>query len=280
MKTIAEAVQDYLALRRSLGFKLKKHRRLLEEFVKFLEQKRTSRITSLLALEWPVEPQHLQPVEWAARLSILRGFARYWSATDPMTEVPPSGLLSHRRNRAKPYLYSDEQIRQLLEAARTMPATHRLQPWTYHCLLGLLAVTGLRISEALNLSPADIDWSEGILTIRNSKFGKSRLIPLHASSLTVLADYAARRDSLFAGRNAAYFFPSRRAGRLDEGQVRRTLASVVPPPAAVRDCMTSVIDSQSRRCCTGTTTEKTSDGVYLSCPPISATDMSPIPIGT
>jgi integrase len=222
VKTIAEAVRDYLALRRSLGFKLKKHRPLLEEFAKFLEQKRTSRITSLLALEWAVEPQHLQPVEWAARLSILRGFARYWSATDPMTEVPPFGLLSHRRNRAKPYLYSDEQIRQLLEAARTMRATHGLQPWTYHCLLGLLAVTGLRISEALNLRPADIDWSEGILTIRNSKFGKSRLVPLHTSSLTVLADYAARRDCLFAGRNAAYFFPSRRAGRLDEGQVRRT----------------------------------------------------------
>ena len=205
MKTIAEAVRDYLALRRSLGFKLKKHRRLLEEFVKFLEQKRTSRITSLLALEWAVEPQHLQPVEWAARLSILRGFARYWSATDPMTEVPPSGLLLHRRNRAKPYLYSDEQIRQLLEAARTMPATHGLQPWTYHCLFGLLTVTGLRISEVLALTRDDVDLRNGLLTIRGAKFGKTRLVPLHPSTRRALSRYVQQRDGLLNPPRAANF---------------------------------------------------------------------------
>ena len=151
MKTVREAVGDYLALRRSLGFKLKKHQRFLEEFASFLEQESTSQITSRLALLWATQPQHIQPAEWAARLSVVRGFARYWSATDATTEVPPDGLLPYRPRRAKPYLYSDEQIDQLLETAKNMPAAHTLQPWTYHCLLGLLAVAGLRISEALNL---------------------------------------------------------------------------------------------------------------------------------
>ncbi|HVI79186.1 MAG TPA: tyrosine-type recombinase/integrase, partial [Candidatus Acidoferrum sp.] len=214
-------VQDYLSLRRGLGFKLKRHTRLLKEFVSFLEQADASQITSRLALQWATEPQHIQQAEWAARLSVVRGFARYWSATDPATEVPPEGLLPYRHRRAKPYLYSDEQVHQLLEAAKNMPTTHSLQPWTYHCLFGLLAVTGLRISEALNLRSTDVDWSEGILTIRDSKFSKSRLIPLHSSSLKVLFDYGARRDRLFAERKTPYFFCSRYDGRLDDGQVRR-----------------------------------------------------------
>jgi integrase len=221
MRALEEAIQDYLVLRRSLGFKLKKHSRFLKEFALFLEQAGASRITSRLALQWATEPQYIQQAEWAARLSVVRGFARYWSATDPLTEIPPNGLLPYRPARAKPHLYSDEQILRLLEAAKSMPATHSLQPWTYYCLLGLLAVTGLRISEALNLRSIDVDWTEGILTIRGAKFGKSRLIPLHASSLHVLSDYSARRDRLFADRKAPFFFCSRYGGRLDEGQVRR-----------------------------------------------------------
>ncbi len=221
MKTVREAMEDYLTLRRGLGFKLKKHQRFLQEFASFIEQESTSQINSRLALLWATQPKHIQPSEWAARLAVVRGFARYWSATDTTTEVPPDGLLPFRPRRAKPYLYSEEQIVQLLEAAKDMPVTHSLQPWTYHCLLGLLAVTGLRISEALNLRCADIDWSEGVLTIREAKFGKSRLVPLNASSLKVLSDYAVRRNQLFASRDSGYFFPSRRGARLDEGQVRR-----------------------------------------------------------
>ena len=221
MKALKEGIQDYLSLRRSLGFKLKKHSRFLREFALFLEQEDAGRITTRLALQWATQPGHIKQAEWVARLSVVRGFARYWSATDPMTEIPLEGLLPYRPSRAKPYLYSDEQIHQLLEAAKNMPTTHSLQPWTYHCLFGLLAVTGLRISEALNLRSVDVDWSEGILTIRDSKFGKSRLIPLHTSTLKVLSDYGSRRDRLFANRKTPYFFCSRYDGRLDEGQVRR-----------------------------------------------------------
>ncbi len=107
MTTLKEAMQDYLVLRRGLGFKLKKHSRCLKEFASFLEQAGASQITTRLALQWATEPQHVQQVEWAARLSVVRGFARYWSATDPMTEIPPEGLLPYRHSRPKPYLYSD-----------------------------------------------------------------------------------------------------------------------------------------------------------------------------
>lgn len=220
MKTLHQAAQAYVALRRSLGFKLKIHQRLLEDFVAFLEKEGEPRITSKVALRWATKPQHLQPSEWAARLSIVRGFARYWSATDPTTEIPLNGMLSSGHSRPRPYIYSEEQVQQLLEAARGIRATHSLQPWTYHCLIGLLAVSGLRISEALNLRPEDVDWSEGVLSIRKTKFRKARLIPLHSSTLKVISDYADHRDRVFEKRN--YFFPSRFNGRLDEGQVRRT----------------------------------------------------------
>jgi len=226
MKTWQEAVQGYLALRCNLGFKLKPHHRYLKEFSSFLQQKGISRISSRLALEWATQPQRLHPSVWAARLTAVRGFARYWSATDPSTEVPLPGLLPYRPPRAKPYLYSDEQIQRLLEAAKSMKARHPLQPWTYYCLLGLLTVTGLRISEALNLQNQDIDWAEGIVTIRDAKFGKTRLVPLHRSTLDVLADYVARRDRLFPKRNTAHLFPSRRGTRLQENQVRLTFCSL------------------------------------------------------
>jgi integrase len=226
MKALKEGIQDYLSLRRSLGFKLKKHSRFLRDFALFLEQEDASRITTRLALQWATQPEHIKQAEWAARLSVVRGFARYWSAMDAATEIPPEGLLPFRPGRARPYLYSDAQIQQLLDAARNMPTTHSLQPWTYHCLFGLLAVTGLRISEALNLRSGDVDWAEGILTIRASKFGKSRLIPLHPSSIKVLSDYSSRRDRLFAARKTPYFFCSRYDGRLDEGQVRRVFYAV------------------------------------------------------
>ena len=221
MSAVKQAVAEYLALRRGLGFKLKKHSRMLSEFATFLEEQGALHITSQLALRWATEPQNIQQSEWAARLSVVRGFARYWSATDPATEVPPEGLLPFRPRRATPYLYSDGEIRRLLEAARGMRSTHSLQPWTYHCLLGLLSVTGMRISEALNLHCTDVDWSDGVIRIADSKFRKSRLVPLHGSTVEILRDYDAERDRVFVRRKSPYFFCSQRDGRLDAGQVRR-----------------------------------------------------------
>jgi integrase/recombinase XerD len=222
MSQLRKAVRDYLAMRRGLGFKLAKHERALQEFVSFLARKRSSSITVNLALEWATLNANHKPYDWAARLSIVRGFARHWSATDSSTEVPPLGLLSYRPPRARPYFYSDQEIRALLKAARDRRSIDPLRPRTYYCLFGLLAVTGLRLGEALNLRTEDMNWSEDILTIRGAKFGKSRLVPVHASTRKVLADYVKRRDRRFGERTEGHFLVNKNGNRLDKGEVHRT----------------------------------------------------------
>jgi len=206
MKPLDQAVEDYLALRRSLGFKLREYGECLQEFVAFLETNGSSRITTKLALEYATQRQHEKPVSWSRRLGIIRGFATYRSGADSKTEIPPIGLLRFRSQRARPYVYSQDEIRRLLEAALKIESPNELQPHTYHCLFGLLAVSGLRVGEAINLQPQDVDWSEGVLTIRGAKFGKTRAVPLHQSTLAVLSDYAKRRDEWFAQWPVSYFF--------------------------------------------------------------------------
>jgi len=217
MSGFKKAVRDYIKLRRSLGYKLQDAASLLSDFVSFLEDQGANHITIPLALEW-AQQKSATPAEWARRLTNVRGFARYWSATDPKTQVPPWSLLPHRPRRARPYLYTDKEIGGLLEAAKQLRGLLGL---TYYCLLGLLSVTGLRVSEVLNLKIRDVDLVKGILVIVGSKFGKSRLVPIHASTQKVMVKYARERDRAF-GRDLSYFFVSRRGNRLDGGQVRRT----------------------------------------------------------
>jgi integrase len=215
MKRLRKAISDYLTMRRGLGFKMARHEVCLQDFIAFLERKRSPHITVKLALEWATQHTHHTPGEWATRLTIVRGFARHWSATDPLTEVPPLGLLPFRPQRAQPYFYSHQEIRKLLNAAKTRPSIDPLRPWTYYCLFGLLAVTGLRLGEALHLRIGDIDWSEDLLTIRGAKFGKSRLVPLHASTCRVLADYAKRRDRRFGTRTEGPFLVNQNGNQSD-----------------------------------------------------------------
>jgi integrase len=217
MSGFRKGVRDYINLRRSLGYKLQDAAPLLSDFVSFLEDQGADHITIPLALEW-AQGKSARPAEWARRLTNVRGFARYWSATDPKTQIPPWSLLPHRPRRASPYLYTDKEIGELLQAAKQLRGLLGL---TYYCLLGLLSVTGLRISEVLNLKIRDVDLVKGILVIVGSKFGKSRLVPIHASTQKVMVKYARQRDRLF-GADLSYFFVSRRGNRLDGGQVRRT----------------------------------------------------------
>src|ERR1700674_4087796 len=214
MNTLRQAVEEYLSLRRSLGFKLQDAGKGLIDFVTFMDRHRTSHVTQALALAWAQQPVNVQPAQWAKRLSFVRGFARHRSATDPRTQVPPQGLLPFQPKRARPYLYSDDEIRSLLDAALAMPYRYKkrgaLRPWVYHCLFGLLSVSGLRLGEARNLELQDVDLKARVLTIRGAKFGKVRLVPLHASTCTVLADYIARRQRHWAGRGVtSYLFVSR-----------------------------------------------------------------------
>jgi len=218
------AVEDYVEMRRSFGFKLQEAKIGLIKFASFLEQRGAARITVALAMEWAQQDKTARPAEWARRLTFVRGFARHWSAHDSQTEVPPCSLLPHRPGRAHPYLYSNDEVRQLLQAALLLPSAH-LRSATYHCLLGLLAVAGLRISEARNLRTEDVDLQEGVLTIQGTKFGKSRLVPIHSSTCTVLSDYASQRDR-FLARRPENFFVSGRGTRLDGAEVRRTFYSL------------------------------------------------------
>lgn len=225
MNTLRQAVHEYLSMRRSLGFKLREAGKGLLDFVTFMEQHRAPYITQALALAWAQQPANVQPAHWAQRLSFVRGFARYRSSTDPRTQIPSPGLLPFQPKRARPYLYSDEEINGLLGAALKMP--HRYQsgallPRIYYCLFGLLSVTGLRLGEARNLELQDVDLEAAVLTVRGAKFGKTRLVPLHTSTCKVLADYIARRRRHWAGRPVStYLFVSSWGNRLDSGQVHR-----------------------------------------------------------
>ncbi len=222
MKTLREAVEDYLTMRRGLGFKLREAGTGLADFASFLEEKGADYITMSLALEWAQRPSSVQPAEWARRLCYVRGFAKYQSAIDPRTEIPPVRLLPHRPRRAMPHLYTDQEIERLLDAALKLAPSDGLRGWSYHALFGLLVVSGLRISEAIGLKLEDVDLSEGLLTVRGAKSGKSRLVPLHASTRQVLADYKSRRDDFLAGRPATSFFISQLGNHLDPGNVHRT----------------------------------------------------------
>jgi len=223
MNTLREALQDYLTMRRALGFKLHDAGVGLQDFVSFLERKRTSHITTRLALEWAQRPTTAQPAHWAQRLTFVRGFARYRSATDPRTEIPPWGLLPFQPKRARPYLYTYDEICALLKASLDLSPNDALRKWTYHGLLGLLAVSGLRMGEALSLRLNDVDLQNAVLAVHGTKFGKSRLVPLHISTRRMLSAYKARRNRYIGGQPASdYFFISKRGTRLDGAEVRRT----------------------------------------------------------
>ena len=217
MNRLKRAVQHYLSLRRALGYKLADASGLLTDFVAFLQAQGAEHITIPLALQWAQHKSN-RPAEWARRLTCIRGFARYWSAFDLQTQIPPYSLLPYRPSRARPYLYTDKQVGQLLEAAEQMGGLPGL---TYYCLLGLLSVTGLRMGEMLNLKTEDVDLGRGVLVIVGAKFGKTRLVPIHASTQKALTKYLRERERTF-GENLSYFFVSRRGHRLDGGQVRRT----------------------------------------------------------
>ena len=220
MSTLRSLLHDYLAMRRALGFKLDSDGTALLAFIEFMEHKQANTITTDLALAWAKQPTGVQPARWAQRLCFVRGFARYCHAFDEHTEVPPSQVLPLPRRSPRPYLFTDEDIETLVQSALRMPTKDELTNHTYHCLFGLLAVTGLRIGEALALTVEDVDLDVKILTLRSTKFGKSRLVPLHATSVVVLADYHCRRDHFLAGRAPHHWFVNGQGNRLGYDSVR------------------------------------------------------------
>ncbi|HUY08436.1 MAG TPA: tyrosine-type recombinase/integrase [Candidatus Dormibacteraeota bacterium] len=212
MTEFSTAAADYLATRRAMGYKLICQGQMLWKFVAYLDGVGAEHLTITDAVSWAKQPPEAARVCWAAKLGVVRGFARYLSALDPATEVPPAGLITEPSHRTVPYIYSDQDIAQLLEAADRLPTEHRAD--TYRAVIGLLAVSGMRISEVVGLDRTDVDFEHGLITIRNSKYGKSRQLPLHPSTLEALAGYARRRDERFLKVKSPSFFTSAAGTRL------------------------------------------------------------------
>lgn len=226
MSELRTALEEYLALRRGLGFELRVPGSLLQDFVSFAEQDGAAFITTELALRWAQQPSEAHPTQWANRLGMVRRFAHYHSATDPRTEIPPQGLLPYRYRRQTPYIYSDEEIRKLVEASKGLPSPSGLRSWTYSTMFGLIAVTGMRTSEPIALNREDVDLSRGDLFVRRTKFGKSRIVPVHPSTREALRTYAWRRDGIYPNPKTPSFFLSESGTRLTNHTVRWTFVKL------------------------------------------------------
>ena len=211
MSPLRDQLDDYLRIRRSLGYKLERAEKLLAQFLAYLEQRGTEIVTVEEALAWARLPSG-SPDWWGFRLSAVRGFAVYLHALDPTHEVPASDLLPRRPPRAIPYLYSEAEIASLMAA--TCGLRGALRQATYRTLLGLLWVTGMRAGEVIRLDRRDLDLADGVLTVRDSKFGKSRLLPLHASTVAALRRYLRLRDSHRAADVSEALFVSPAGTRL------------------------------------------------------------------
>jgi integrase/recombinase XerD len=223
---LRQAARDYVAVRRALGSRLQRHPALLENFIAYLEAAGATTITTELALSWATLPgDDAHPAYLSNRLCAVRGFARHVQAFDPATEVPPARLLPWPKCRATPYLYSEADIAVLMSAARSL--TPAIRAATYETLIGLLSATGMRAGEVLRLDRDDIDWDQGVLTVWDSKFGKSREIPLHPSVLAALRAYAQRRDQLYPRPGPASFFVSPPGERLVYNTVQATFSRLV-----------------------------------------------------
>ena len=214
MSTLGQQLDAYLTLRRQLGFKLDLAGQMLRHFVRYADQEKAAFVTVKLALRWATQPAGLTQTRNATRLGYVRGFARYLSAYDPRTEIPPVGLVPGQFCRRTPHLYQDHDIVRLLDATRHIDDSNEFKGMAYATLLGLLAVTGLRIGEATGLERKDVELHRSLLIVRRAKGNKTRLVPLHPTTRQALERYAAMRDKAFPEPQTTCFFVSERGTRL------------------------------------------------------------------
>ena len=214
MSALHDALQEYLAVRRALGAKLRPTESRLRRFVEFLDREGAEAITTDLALRWATSPAGTSRHNHARRLGDVRMFAAWRSAADTRTEVPPKGLLPSHYHRPSPYLYSDEEIARIVGQAARLRTRLGLRARTYATLFGLLATTGLRVSEALFLDRDDVDLLGAVLAVRHAKFDKPRFVPVHDSTCAALRRYAQERDRLLRDPLAPAFFLSERGRRV------------------------------------------------------------------
>ena len=209
MSALSDELARYLTVRRGLGYDLATAERILRRFVAFAESEGAEHISTALFQRWRERFGRAGRQTWAARLVAVRLFAQWLHGIDARHEVPPKALIPDRRRRPRPYIYRDEDVRRIVEAAAELPSIHGIRALTCSTLFGLIAVTGLRVSEALSLDADDLDAEAGVLTLRRGKLGKERLLPLSASTTARLTAYAKERDRLLGGRSKAFFVADR-----------------------------------------------------------------------
>ncbi len=224
MSSLGRHVEEYLALRRSFGFKLEREEQLLAQFVIYTETAGEEHLKSELAIAWAKLPVSASPNQWAKRLGVVRRFAVYLATVDPATEVPPSGIFPTKRCRPAPYLFSERDVERVLQAARGLASP--LRAATHEALFGLLAASGMRIGEAIGLARGDVDLDSGVITIRHAKFDRTRLVPLHESTTAALSFYRATRERLCPRPRADVFFCSNVGTALERSGVDKTFREI------------------------------------------------------
>jgi len=220
MSDLRSALRDYLTVRRALGYKLKETERMLMQFVSYCEQSGITTVTTAAAVSWAALPAGADPIWQAQRLSKVRCFATWLQTLDPAAEVPPAGIITGRPRRAVPYFYTGAEITAIMAAAGGL--RYPLQRRTFPALIGLLAVTGLRIGEAIRLRRDEVFLDSGLIRVTGAKFGKSREVPLHATTVEALRRYTQDRDRLCPRPQSESFFLSIAGTTLTYSAVRAT----------------------------------------------------------
>jgi integrase/recombinase XerD len=225
MKTLSQELDRYLSIRRSLGYKLSTDERILRKFITFAEAEGSEYISTVLFLRWKNAFGKANKQTWAHRLGTVRIFAQWLHCMDSKHEIPPQPLIPSRVRRPHPYIYNEDEIRRIVETAAELPSIHGIRALTCSTLFGLIAVTGLRVSEALSVDGADVDLEYGVITLRQGKLGKERLLPVSDCTRIRLADYAKERDRLLGVPSQA-FFVADRGERLTDCGARYNFAAV------------------------------------------------------
>ncbi len=226
MKSLQAHLTEYIAARRALGTQLQEPAQTLRGFIAFLGRKKAKFITIPLALGWSQQSKNVQRATWARKLSRVRQFARWLSVLEPRHQVPPPRLLNVRHRRNQPHIYREAEIARLMREAAALPSSRGMKALTLKTLMGLLAATGLRPGEAAALEDRDVDLRAGVLVIRESKFGKSRQVPVHESAVGALENYARLRDRILPHRRSSSFLVSDRGTALDLSTVRRWFCEI------------------------------------------------------
>lgn len=224
MNSLAKELDHYLAIRRSLGFDLSTSARVLRGFVAFANSRKVHHITTDLFLAWQAEFGEANQQTWSARLGMVRQFALWLSGLDPRNEVPPKSLVPARYRRSRPYIYTELEIEQIVREAARLPSVNGIRALTFATLFGLIAVTGLRVGEAIALDNCDADLENGVLSVRRGKTGW-RIVPISQSVTDQLTAYAKERDRLL-GRTPTSLFISDTGNRPDDCSARYNFATV------------------------------------------------------